>query len=284
MGEAVAWAATRLERAGVARPRLEAERLAAWATGRNRAALWAHLDEPGDPDALERFYSAVARRERREPFEYIVREVDFSGVRLFVDPRVFIPRPETELLVETLLGQDLPVGAAVADLGTGSGAIAVSLAVRRPDLRLFALERCAAAVEVARENARRHAVAGRIVFAEAEFAAAPAEWFGTMDAVVSNPPYVAAGEWEALEPEVRDHEPREALVAGPSGLESYRELAPVAWGLLREEGMLLLELGHQSEGGVREAVLRAGFGGIEVREDWHGIRRVLLARRGRVAS
>lgn len=279
MGEAVAEAASSLERAGVAEARREAERLAAWVLGRDRGILLAHRADPFPPAFLDRFLALVARRRRREPFEHVVGEADFFGLRFRVDSRVLVPRPETELLVKALIGLGIPEGGAVADLGTGSGAIAVTLARRRPDLRLFALDRSEGALELAASNARRHGVAGRIAFECASFASPPRSWLARMDAVASNPPYVSEAEWEGLAPEVRDHEPREALVAGPSGLESYREIAPAAFALLRPGGAVALELGHRSESGAREAVARAGFERLEVLPDWQGISRVLLARK-----
>lgn len=279
MGEAVAEAASTLERAGVPEARREAERLAAWVLGGDRGTLLAHRADPFPPASLDRFLALLARRERREPFERVVGEADFFGLRFQVDSRVLVPRPETELLVEALLGLGLPVGGAVADLGTGSGAIAVTVARRRPDLRVFALDRSAGALELAASNARRHGVAGRIVFERACFASPPRSWLARMDAVASNPPYVSEAEWDGLEPEVREHEPREALVAGPSGLESYREVSPAAFELLRPGGAVVLELGHRSEPGAREAAAAAGFETIQVFPDWQGIPRVLVARR-----
>ncbi len=275
----VAEAAATLARAGIAEARREAERLAAWVLGADRGTLLARRCDPFPPPSLDRFLALLARRERREPFEHVVGEADFFGLRFQVDSRVLVPRPETELLVEALLGLDLPAAGAVADLGTGSGAIAVTVARRRPDLRVFALDRSAGALELAASNARRHGVAGRIVFERASFASPPRPWLARMDAVASNPPYVSEAEWHGLEPEVRDHEPREALVAGPSGLESYREVAPAAFGLLRPGGAVVIELGHRSEPGAREAAVEAGFERIEVVADWQGIPRVLVARK-----
>jgi release factor glutamine methyltransferase len=144
---------------------------------------------------------------------------------------------------------------------------------------LFALERSAAALETARRNAALHDVERRVVLVEGDLAEPPESWRGRMDAVVSNPPYVAASAWGDLEPEVRDHEPRDALVPGPSGMEAYHVLAPAAYDLLRPGGWLVLELGYGQRDGVRRLVDGAGLVTEAVRPDLRGIPRVLLARR-----
>ncbi|MFL5782209.1 MAG: peptide chain release factor N(5)-glutamine methyltransferase [Thermoleophilaceae bacterium] len=208
---AVAAAAARLEAAGCDSPRLDAELLAAHALGVGRERI--HLDarEPLEASAGRRFEELVARRAAREPVAYIVGRRAFRGIELAVDPRVLIPRPETELLVEVAL--ELPAGAWVHDLGTGSGAIALALAAERPDLRVTASDVSPAALEVARSNARRLGLPVEL----SDGSGLPAA-----DLVVANLPYVADGEWDALAPEIRLYEPRIAVVAGPDGLEAIR--------------------------------------------------------------
>jgi release factor glutamine methyltransferase len=217
----------------------------------------------------------------REPLQHITGVQEFYGLRFEVDGRVLVPRPESEGLVEAALALDLPQGARVADLGTGSGCLPVALAVARPDLLLHALDRSRAALEVARLNADNHGVAGRISFQEGNMASPPKEWSETMDLVLSNPPYVSESEWRGLEPEVRDHDPREALVAGESGLEAYGSLLPAAAMLLRPEGHLLLELGFGQAERVSEMARGHGYRVIRVDPDFQGIPRVLLAAKER---
>lgn len=276
-GKVVEEAARRLDAAGVHDAGEEAERLLAWILGTDRGGVVARRPDPLDPGAAARFEAAVARREARVPFQYITGKQEFRGLDFRVDRRVLVPRPETEELVDAALALPLPEGARVADLGTGSGCIAISLAVERPDLQLFALDRSAGALELAGENAERHGAAGRIRFHHGPMESPPADWSGTLDLVVSNPPYVSQADWEGLEPEVRDHEPREALVPGRTGLEAYSRVAGAARELLAPGGRLLVELGYDSESGAREAVAAAGLRTISVRDDLRGIPRILLA-------
>jgi release factor glutamine methyltransferase len=222
----------------------------------------------------------VRRRAAREPLQYLTGECEFLGLMLHVDRAVLVPRPETEELVESVLGWDLPVGATAFDLGTGSGCIAVALAVRRPDLEIVAIDRSAAALAVARANAARHAVASRIRFVHADFAQPLADWGGTGGLVVSNPPYVSEEEWRGLAPEVRDFEPREALVPGPTGHEAYAVVAKSARALLGPGGKLAVELGWKSLAEARAAFAAAGFERIEAFDDARGIARILRGVKG----
>ena len=251
----------------------------AWVIGCDRGGVVARRPDPLEAARASCFDGLVSRRERREPFQYLTGEQEFRGLSFLVDRRVLVPRPETEGLVGAALDLRLPSGAAVADLGTGSGCIAVSLAVARPDLRLYALDLSAESLEVARENAARHGVAHRVSFLLGDLADPRGEWLGRMDAVVSNPPYVSELEMEGLAPEVREHEPGMALVSGPTGLEAYQALAPGAYRLLRPGGALLLELGFLRETGARRAVEDSGFLNVAVRSDPRGIPRVLIAWR-----
>jgi len=263
----------------VVEPRREADRLMGHVLATDRGGVATRRRDPIDPALARRFLGLVGRRTRREPLQYLVGEQEFFGLALRVDPRALIPRPETELLVSRVLALGLPQGARVADLGTGSGCIAIALAASREDLRLFALDRSARAIELAGENAERCSVAERITFVIGDFAGPPPQWHGRLDAVVANPPYVSEEEWKLLSPEVRDHEPREALVPGPRGTEAYRALAPAAVRLLRPGGWLVLELGYRSEAPAREALVPHGYDAVEVFPDLRGIPRVLQARR-----
>jgi release factor glutamine methyltransferase len=271
-------ATRRLTAAHVPEARREAVALLALALATDRGGVIARRPDAVDDRAAARVDDLVAARERRVPLQHLTRTAEFRGLDFTVGPDVLIPRPETEQLVEAVL--DLPLGetALVADLGTGSGCIAVALAVARPAWRILAVDRSERALAVAGGNAVRHRVAGRIELRARDFGELTEEGRAVFDAVVSNPPYVAEEEWPGLQLEVRDHEPRMALVAGPTGLEAYDAIARAARGLLAPGGWLALELGWKSERGVRGLLSRHGFAEIEVRPDVQGIPRVLTAR------
>jgi release factor glutamine methyltransferase len=248
-----------LTAAGCETPRLDAEVLLAAALGVDRAAL---IADPGRGVEVEPFREYVRRRTRREPVAYILGRKGFRRLELAVDPRVLVPRPETEHVVEAALG--LPAGARVVDVGTGSGAIALALADERPDLRLTATEPSPGALAVARANATRLGIA--VEFLEGDLLE-PVP--GAIDAVVSNPPYVADG--ERLAPELA-FEPREALYAGPDGLEVLRRLAAA----VRDVPFVAFEVGQGQAAEV--AALLPGHD-IEVVADLAGIDRVVVGRR-----
>lgn len=236
-------------------------------------------EQLGEVEA-RRFADWIARRARREPAQYIAGRVEFHGLSLAIDRRALIPRPETEGLVDTVLATDPPAGATVLDAGTGSGCIAIALALARPDLALRAIDRSVEALELARENVRRHGVERRVLLLHAEFTSVPAEWESSFDRVVANPPYVPEGEWVALQAEVRDHEPREALVPGSTGLEAYVALAGMGRRVLRPGGAIVFEVGYNQAQRVCALLTDQGFASIEARADWAGIPRYVLARAG----
>jgi len=273
-------------------------------------ARWIVLDASGYSDselvvaagerapalAQHRVDAMIERRRAGEPLQYVLGSWSFRNLELMVDRRVLIPRPETEVVVQVAIdelaaggartGRADPWGAgiteyAVADLGTGSGAIALALAVELPDAAVWASDISDAALAVARANLSSIGnVATRVRLVQGDwFDALPGELRGELRLVVSNPPYVAVGEHAHLPPEVRDHEPYEALVSGARGLEAIEHLLAVAPGWLEPNGLLVLELApHQAE--TAAALARAeGFADVDVRPDLAGRLRVLVARR-----
>jgi release factor glutamine methyltransferase len=262
----------------VSSPRLEAEFLLARLLDTDRGGLLVRRDERLAAKIAERYASWIDRRAAREPAQHITGTQEFYGLDFRVDGRVLIPRPETEGIIDAVLALDLPPKAVAVDLGVGSGCIAVTLAVRRPDLELHALDSSADALDVARANAAAHGVGDHIEFVQADLANPPAAWSGRIDVVMSNPPYVPEGDLSGLDSEVRDHDPRDALVAGPTGLEAYEALVPVARDLLVHEGHLVLELGIDQDEAVSGLVEAGGFRVVEIRPDMQQIPRVLVAR------
>jgi len=244
--------------------------------GLGRTALFTEPERPLSKAEQAAYEAAVARRAAGEPVQYITGQQEFYGLMLKVSPAVLIPRPETELLVEAVLAR-LPANQPVriADVGTGSGAIAVALAYALPMAQVTAVDLSEAALKVATENAAAHGVTGRVKFLLSDLLArAGAEPF---DAVVSNPPYIPEGDRDSLHRQVKDHEPEMALFAGADGLEVYRRLVPQAWAALKPGGLLAMEIGY----GQREAVaaLVSGWNEVEFLDDLQGIPRVVLARR-----
>jgi release factor glutamine methyltransferase len=246
--DALAWTADYLGRKDVEDPRRSAEWLLSAATGLSRVELYAHHDRPLTDAERAAFKASIERRAAGEPLQYVTGEVPFRHIVLKVRPGVFIPRPETEVLVDAVLAALPPAEAEetaatiVVDLCTGSGAVAISVAHERPDARVYASEAVAATAEVARENAERCGVAERVtVLAGDLFAPFPVELRGTVDVVASNPPYIPTADLAGLPSEVGAHEPRVALDGGVDGLDVVRRIVDEARGWLAPGGTLVIE-------------------------------------------
>jgi release factor glutamine methyltransferase len=266
--EALDSAVVALSAAGVDTPRLDAEVLLSHVLGVGRAALVLERDRPVEGPAVRAFQDAVRRRAvGREPVAYITGTKGFRRLDLEVDPRVLIPRPETEHLVEAALG--LPEGARVVDVGTGSGAVALALKDERPDLDVIATDTSEDAVAVARANAVRLGL--DVTFLHGDLLAGAPE----PDAVVSNPPYVEDG--APLAPEITRHEPPAALYAGPDGLSVIRRLAAAA--AASPARFLAVEVGAGQAAAAAEVLRVAGFPSVDVTPDLAGIDRVVVGRR-----
>jgi len=269
----------RLAAVGIEAAGLEACVLFESAAGFDRAALLARGREPVGPEAAQRYERFLDARSRRIPLAYITGEREFWSLRLRVDRRVLVPRPETETLVEAALDRIRP-GARVADVGTGSGAIVIALALELGSGAFLGTDRCAAAIEVARVNAAEHGLAQRIDFLEGDLLAPLSGLPGLLDALVSNPPYIPTAELSDLQPEVRDYEPRAALDGGRDGLAVIERIITGAPPLLRRGGWLLLEIGAGQADSVRALLQSTGrFDDISTRRDLAGIERVVSARK-----
>ncbi|HEY6537554.1 MAG TPA: peptide chain release factor N(5)-glutamine methyltransferase [Candidatus Dormibacteraeota bacterium] len=221
-------------------PRFEAELLMAAALGVGRLDLYLEFDRPLDEAELERVRGLLRQKVRGSPTAYLLGEREFFGLRFKVGPGALVPRPETELLVELALAAVDQGAARCADLGSGTGCIGVTLAVRRPNLVVDAVDLSATAVELTRENIQSHGV-GERAFAFAGWWAEPLRGRGPYQLVVSNPPYVTTAEYLTLDRSVRDFEPREALDGGVDGLDCYRQLLPSVGPILAPGATLLLE-------------------------------------------
>jgi release factor glutamine methyltransferase len=260
-----------LQAARVDSPRLDAEVLLAHALGVDRAALWLDPGREVAGPAARWFRDAIRRRTvEREPVAYLIGRKGFRRLELDVDDRVLVPRPETEHLVEALL--DLPHGARVHDVGTGSGAIALALKDERPDLVVSASDVSAGALDVARANARRLGLDVAFVQADLLTGIDP-----DLDAIAANPPYVADDYRPLMEPDVLRHEPHLALFGGAEGLNVIRPLVTQA--AATRARVLAMEVGDGQAPSVRALVAAAGFPDVEVVRDLARIERVVVGRR-----
>jgi release factor glutamine methyltransferase len=241
------------------------------ALGVSRTELIAHPEREFRRDDQVIYQGLIERRLRFEPIQYIVGEQEFYGLPFRVDGAVLIPRPETELLVEAVLGR-VSGAVRIVDVGTGSGAIAVTLAKMLPEATVTGVDLSVAALAVARENAARNGTAVRMLESDL-LGAVAGERF---EVVVSNPPYIPEGDRPTLHAEVREFEPEGALFAGVEGMDVYRRLVPAAAAVLTPGGLLAMEFGYGQREALRELLL--GWDGVEFLDDLQGIPRVVVAR------
>lgn len=258
---------------------LDAELLLRHVMGWDRAALLTSDTFPLSADQEKRFFALVSEREARRPLQHLTQTQAFWGRDFLVTRDVLIPRPETELLVEVALDLSSGLAAAVVvDVGTGSGCLALTIAAEIPSAEVHAVDISHAALEVARTNARRLGLESRVSFHQGDLLAPVESLAGRVDLIVSNPPYVHPSKIPGLAPEVRDHEPRLALVPAPDAGEIYRGLAAGARRLLRADGALVVEIGLGMGEEVTAITKGEGFRVERVVNDLQGIPRVVVAR------
>lgn len=287
--ELLAEATEALAAAGVEQPAMEARWVVEEASGLEGAEWVLGLDDPATQRGVARLDTMVGRRAGGEPIQYVLGRWGFRTLDLACDRRALIPRPETEQVVEValaeldhvLLGRPAGHHPLVVDLGTGTGAIALSIAVERPGAEVWGIDRSAEALALARANLTGLGMAGtRVRLVEGSwFSALPAELEGRIDLVVTNPPYVAAH--EELPASVLDWEPIEALVPGPTGLEDYEAVLGEAGRWLAADGVLVAEIGTSQAEAVSALAVAAGLGRVRVAPDLAGHDRALVARRPR---
>jgi release factor glutamine methyltransferase len=284
LAEAINNAANLLSTAGITNARLDAEVLLSHIIVKDRVWLITHRDDVLDEKLQRDFADMIQRRTRREPLQHIIGNQEFWGLVFKVSPDVLIPRPETEFIVEAALAivQDRNTLVRIIDLCTGSGCIAVSLAKELTAARVIATDVSEKALAVARENTRRHGVSEHIRFLLGDLFE-PLEELdirGQMDIIVSNPPYVQAGDLSTLQPEVRDYEPEMALISGPEGTEMAKRIIQRAPEYLKKNGALIMEMGlGQAKALTRMVEATGAYGYSELLKDLAGIERVLIVRK-----
>jgi len=278
IAEAVLEASRLLRKAGVPEARRDAGSLLENVIKKDRTYLISHGEDTLDTHDLIRFRADVERRAAGEPLQYITGSQDFYGRTFHVTSAVLIPRPETELLVEAAL-ELMSDSFVFCDVGTGSGCISISLLCERAAVRGIALDVSEAALEIARQNAVSFNVDERLTFGISDCFESLPDTFSSFDLIVSNPPYIAGDVIDALQREVRDHEPLIALSPGTDGLAIIRRLIEEAPAFLRKDGFLLLEIGFDQGETVRELVDQNIWKLIEIRPDLQGIPRILILQK-----
>ncbi|MBK9307536.1 MAG: peptide chain release factor N(5)-glutamine methyltransferase [Nitrospira sp.] len=283
VGELVAWARRSLDAAGTENVAQEALWLLAAALEVQHHLLASRTEQPVSVEQLVRAKTLVSRRVAREPIQYILGTQEFCGLDFVVNASVLIPRPETELLVQVVLKEGgLVEGTTLVDVGTGSGCIAVTLATILDGVRILAVDCSADTLAVARSNAMQHGVGEKIEWLKGDLLdpLRDRNLIGAVDVIVSNPPYIAEGAWDQLQPEVQRFEPRVALLAGQKGTEFHERLFRTGKEFLAPDGMLVMEMGQGQLPLVQQAAGQVGgYTGLQTVKDEAGIERVMIARR-----
>ena len=273
----IQWTTEYFKRCDIPGPRLDAELLLSHVLDTNRLQLYLRFEMPVYPEHLAAFRELIKKRAAHSPVSYLTNRKEFFSLDFYVDPRVLIPRPETEVLVESVLQtQDTPCQ--LIDIGTGSGAIAISLAVNRPEWEIIATDISADALEVAQKNSVVHHCANRLTFLQGNLFK-PLDGLPNprFDWIVSNPPYVSTAEYPSLLPDVRDHEPETALLAGANGLDVITGILEDAPRFLKPGGRVGLEIGHNHSPDVQDIVQsNSAYVGCQVIKDYSGVERVVI--------
>lgn len=275
IGRILKWTEQYFKQKNIESPRLDAEVLLSHILGRERIYLYVHFDEPLEPTELARYREAIKQRVQRVPVAYIIGEKEFMGLTFKVTADTLVPRPDTEILVQAAVERLRARGEAprFADIGTGSGAICLSVLHFLPKAQADTVDISPAARAIAEENAAALEVADRVTFHTGDLLAPLA---GSYDAILSNPPYIPDDDIAALAPEVRLKEPHTALAGGKDGLDFYRRLTADAPALLKDGGFLALEVGIHQAAPVA-ALAAPSFSRTEILKDYAGIERVVIA-------
>ncbi len=277
VGQAVNAATQRLAEAHISTARLDAQVILAYVLGVDRSWLFAHYEHILSPEHADRYTELVVRRMAHEPVAYLVNRREFYGIDLYIDRRVLIPRPETEMLVDQVLTEATIRDAQrliVADVGTGSGAISIAVAINAPNTQLYALDVSADALAVARCNVESHDLSERIRLIQSDLLALLPE---RADIIVANLPYVANSDYRTLAPDVRDYEPTHALVAGPRGLDLIARLLPQLPDHCKPGCLVVLEIGYNQGDAVLGLVekILPNATQLELQRDYQGHDRIV---------
>ena len=272
------WSQSQLAEAGVNSPRLDSEIILAHTLNLSRTDLWTQDKRVLSESEKKIAKKNVERRLNREPVSLIVGHKEFWSLDFVVDGNVLTPRPETELVIETALNCISSRNARILDLGTGSGALAVTMAKEVPECKVSAIDIDPNALSIAKENAVRHGVADRIEFVCADLI--KSTWSGCFSIILSNPPYIKSADIKKIMPEVQNYEPEKALDGGITGLDFYRAIIPMAIDRLEENGFLILEIGHDQADEVTALLNNFScYQNIKVIQDYSGYDRVVKAQK-----
>ncbi len=265
-----------LKNKGIESPRLNAELLLMHVLKCKRLDLYLLFERPLTKDETDLYRAYLKRRSKFEPLQYIMGEVEFYGLNLKVNPSVLIPRPETELLVETIItAGDSQREYKILDIGTGSGNIVISLAKHLPNSSFLAIDLSKEALNLAEENAELNSVTERISFKKIDILKDKETIQDKFDIIVSNPPYISVEEYPSLQPELRVYEPKSALTDYANGLEFYREILSHAGSILQKGGKLYFEMGIGQSGKIKDLFLENNFTNIDVIKDYQNIDRII---------
>ncbi len=274
------WTTAYFKKKGISEPRTSAELLLAHVLKIKRIDLYIYFDKPVQQDELKQFKTLILRRLRHEPIQYIIGKTEFWSREFYLTKEVLIPRPETESIIENILNllrNNKKETYTIMDIGTGSGIIAVTLAMELPNSIIFAGDINLASLKVAKKNIERYLLQDRIhLICSNVFGAIKRE--ALFDIIVSNPPYVSHEEWQALPPEIKGYEPKEALMAGVDGLDVIKKIIKEAYLYLKKGGYLILEIGAFQAKKVKD-LFKNEYRSIEIHKDYSGWDRVVIARK-----
>lgn len=265
-----------LQKKGVESPRANAEILLAEILKCKRLELYLAFDKPLAENEVQVYREAIRKRGLRIPLQYIVGNVEFYGLKLIVNENVLIPRPETELLVEKIINDsDKSTNLKILDIGVGSGNISLSISKNLPNSKVVAIDISKSALDVANQNAEINSLKDRIEFRLFDFMNDDLNSLGKFDLIVSNPPYVSENDYESLEPELKNHEPKIALTDNSNGISFYKHIVEASNQLLKKPGKIYFELGIDQSAQVQEYFKQNNFTNIKIIKDYSGIERII---------